>query len=149
MRNLLKNNRGSVGKWILIAIIVAAAVFGYGQFKKTPRYTLIQFKKSVMFSDAEGTQRYINLEKVAPTLPESYTHREPDETVKQRLINELNSPTEKSFFKPVKSWSVIITPITVMENQIVATAEPLEGTRVTLEKADQDRWIITRLDISE
>ncbi len=69
MRNLLKNNRGSVGKWILIAIIVAAAVFGYGYFKKTPRYTLIQFKKSVMFSDAEGTQRYINLEKVAPTLP--------------------------------------------------------------------------------
>ena len=149
MRNLLKSNRGSVGKWLLIAIIVAAAVFGYGYFKKQPRYALIQFKKCVMFSDAEATQKFIDLEKVSPGLPESFTHREPDETVKQRLINELNSPTEKSFFKPVKSWSVIMAPITIMENQVVATAVPLEGTKVTLEKVDQDRWIITRLDIPD
>lgn len=149
MRNLLKDNRGSVGKWILIAIIVAAAVFGYGQFKKTPRYTLIQFKKCVMFSDAEATRKYIDLEKVAATMPESFTNREPEEAVKQRLINELNSPTEKSFFKPVRSWSVLTTSIAVMENQVVATATPLEGTKVTLEKIDPDRWIITRLDITD
>ena len=149
MSSLLNNNRGSVGKWIVIIIIVAAAAFGYQHFKKTPRYTLIQFKKSVLFSDAEGTQQYINLEKVAPGLPESYTNREPDETVKQRLINELNSPTEKSFFKPVKGWSVIMAPVTVMENQVVATAIPVEGTKVTLEKTDQGPWIITRLDFSQ
>ncbi len=149
MHSLLNNNRGSVGRWVVIIIIVAAAVFGYQHFKKTPRYALMQFKKCVLFSNAEATQQYIDLERVAPGLPESFTHREPDATVKQRLINELNSPSEKSFFKPVKGWSVIMAPITVMENQVVATAMPLEGTKVTLEKTDQGQWIIIRLDVQE
>jgi hypothetical protein len=149
MSSLLNNNRGSIGKWIVIFIIVAAAVFGYQYFKKTPRYTLIQFKKCVMFSDAEGTQKYIDLEKVVAGLPESFTNRQPDATVKQRLTNELNSATEKSFFKPIKGWSVITAPITVMENQVVATAIPAEGTKVTLEKTDQELWVITGLEIPE
>jgi hypothetical protein len=148
MGNLL-NNRGSVGRWIVIIIVVAAAFFGYQYFTKTPRYALIQFKKSVMFSNAESTQQFIDLERVAPGLPDSYTNKEPDEQVKKRLVRELNSPNEKPFFKPVKEWSVIIAPINVSENQMSANAIPIEGTRVTLEKTKQDRWIITALEISE
>jgi hypothetical protein len=149
MYNPLNNNRGGAGRWIVIIIIVAAAVFGYQYVKKTPRYALVQFKRCVLFSDAEATQKYIDLEKVAAGLPESFTHRDPDEKVKQRLINELNSPSEKSFFKPIKGWSVLMAPVTVMENQVVATAIPAEGTKVTLEKTDQGPWIVTRLDIQE
>lgn len=149
MRNLLNNNRGSAGRWIVIIIIVVAAFFGYQYFKKTPRYTLMQFKKSVLFSNAESTQQFIDLDKVVTGLPESYTLKEPDERVKNRLISELNSPTEKSIFKPVKEWSVIMTSITVGENQAWATAEPLEGTKVRLEKTKQGKWIITSLEISD
>lgn len=149
MRKLLKNDKGSVGRWIVVIIIVGAVFFGYQYFKKTPRYTLIQFKKSVMFSNGESAQRYIDLDKVARGLPEIYTNRQPDEKVKSRLIAELDSPTEKSIFKPVKQWSVITTPITVSENQASASAAPIKGTKVRLEKTDQDHWIITALEISE
>ncbi|MBP1749581.1 MAG: hypothetical protein H6Q52_2120 [Deltaproteobacteria bacterium] len=149
MSNLLHNDRGSVGRWIIIIIIVAAAFFGYQYVKKTPRYALIQFKKSVMFSNAESTQKFIDLDKVIPGLPDSYTNKEPDEAVKRRLLGELDSPTEKSFFKPVKEWSVITVPITVSQNQMSASAVPIEGTRVVLEKAKQDQWIITALEISK
>ncbi len=149
MNNLLSNNRGSVGRWIVIIVVAAAAFFGYQYFKKTPRYALIQFKKSVMFSNAEGTREFIDLDKVAARLPESYTNKEPDEKVKKRLVGELDSPTEKSIFKPVKNWSVLIVPIAVSENQMSATVIPIEGTKITLEKTTQDQWIITALDISE
>ena len=149
MNNLLNNDRGGAARWIIIIIIVAAAFFGYQYFKKTPRYALIQFKKSVMFSNAEGAQKFIDLDKVGPALPDTYTYKDTDENVKKRLVSELNSPSEKSIFKPVKDWSVITTPITVLDNQVVATAIPIEGTKVTLEKTKQEQWIITRLDISE
>lgn len=138
-----------MGRWIVIIIVVAAAFFGYQYFKKTPRYALVQFKKSVMFSNAEVTQRFIDLDRVAPGLPDSYTNKEPDEAVKRRLVGELNSPTEKSIFKPVKDWSVITAPITVSENQVSATAIPIEGTTVILERKNQEQWIITALEISE
>lgn len=148
MRSLLNNNRGSIGRWLIIAIIIAAAIFGYQYFKKTPRYALIQFKKSVMFSNAATSQQFIDLDKVAPGLPESYTEKQSDEMIKKRLIAELDSPTEKSIFKPVKEWSVILTPITVSENQMSANAEPIEGTKVRLERTKKDQWIITGLEIS-
>ncbi|MCK9228372.1 MAG: hypothetical protein M0P30_11380 [Syntrophorhabdaceae bacterium] len=149
MRKVLKNDKGSVGRWVLIIIIVAAALFGYRYFKTTPRYTLIQFKKSVLFSDAETTRQFIDLDKVGPGLPDSFTNKESDEAIKKRIISELNSPSEKPFFKVVKEWSVIMTPITVLENQVVAYATPIEGTKVTLEKIKEDQWVITALEISE
>ncbi len=149
MSRLLSNERGSVVRWIIIIIIVAAGIFGYQYLKKTPRYTLIQFKKAVMFSNSEGTLKYIDLDRVVPGLPEKYTHKESDEAVKKRLITELDSATEKVFFKPIKDWSVVMVPIDISENQMSATAEPIEGTKVTLEKTDQDQWIITSLRILE
>ena len=149
MRSVLINNRGGAGRWLVIIIIIAAAVFGYQSFKKTPRYALVQFKKCVLFSDAKGAQQYIDLDRVAPGLPETYTSKQSDEVVKNRLINELDSPTEKSIFKLVKTWSVVVVPIAMSENGMSAAATPVKGTDVTLEKTQQGQWIITRWDISE
>lgn len=149
MRGVLINNRGGAGRWLVILIIVVAAVFGYQYFKKTPRYALIQFKKAVLFSNAEAARQYMDLDRVVPGLPDKYTNREPDENVKNRLIYEFDSPTEKSIIKSVKQWSVVVTPITVSENRSFATATPLEGTSVTLEKTKQDKWVITRWEISD
>jgi hypothetical protein len=149
MRGVLIDNRGGAGRWLVILIIVVAAVFGYQYFKKTPRYALIQFKKAVLFSNAEAARQYMDLDRVVPGLPEKYTNREPDENVKNRLIYEIDSPTEKSIIKSVKQWSVVMSPITVSENRIYATATPLDGTNITLEKTKQDKWVITRWEISE
>ena len=46
--------------------------------------------------------KFIDLDRVAPGLPDSYTNKEPDEQVKKRLVRELNSPNEKALFQTGK-----------------------------------------------
>ncbi|MEN6615479.1 MAG: hypothetical protein ABFD12_02895, partial [Syntrophorhabdus sp.] len=110
MCNLLRNERGGIVRWIIIIIIVGAGFYGYQYFKKTPRYTLIQFKKAIMLSDVDAAERYMNLEMVVRSLPQSITNDASDEVVMSRLRVELDSPTNKGFFKRVRDWKVLTVP---------------------------------------
>ena len=147
MNDFLRNERGAAARWIIIVILIAAGVYGYQYFKKTPRYALIQFKKAVTFSNGETAQKYMDFDEVVKRLPVSVTLNQPAETVKKRLIYEINSPHEKSFFGPVKNWSVFRGPVTVSADEVSATAEPAVNTTVYLEKTVEGHWIITTIEI--
>lgn len=146
MTGQLANQRGGAARWFFIIIIIAAAFFGYQYFKKTPRYALIQFKKAILFSSAETAQRYADFDSIVRSLPESVSLGQPDETVKKRLIYEIDSPHEKSYFAKVKGWSVIRCPIAVTADQTSATAQPTENTSVTLQRLDNEQWIIVAIE---
>lgn len=140
------NQRGGAARWFLIIIIIAAAFFGYQYFKKTPRYALIQFKKAILFSSAETAQRYADFDSIVRSLPESITMGQPDEAMKKRLIYEIDSPHEKSYFATVKGWSVIRCPITVTAEQNSATAQTAENTSVALQRLDNEQWVIVAIE---
>jgi hypothetical protein len=146
MTGWLGNQRGGAARWIFIIIIIAAAFFGYQYIKKTPRYALIQFKKAILFSSAESAQRYADFDSIVRSLPETVTLGQSDETVKKRLIYEIDSPHEKSYFAKVKGWSVIRCPITVAADQTSATAQPAENTSVTLQRLDNQQWVIVAIE---
>ncbi len=146
MNDFLRNERGSAARWIIIIIIVAAGIYGYQVFKKTPRYALIQVKKAIVFSNAETAQKFMDIEKVAARLPESVTYNQPMEALKKRLITEIDSPHEKSFFLAVKGWSVIRAPIHVGADEATASAETTENTTVSLEKTAEGYWVITAIE---
>lgn len=147
MNGFLRNERGGAARWIIILIIIAAGIYGYQYFKKTPRYALIQFKKAILFSNSETAQKFVDFDSVIRGLPESVTHGQPDEVVKKRLIYELDAPGEKSFFSSVKGWSVITVPVTVSRDQLTATVQPVEGTSVTLERTPEEYWVITAIQL--
>jgi hypothetical protein len=146
MTGQLANQRGGAARWLFIIIIIAAAFFGYQYFKKTPRYALIQFKKAILFSSAETAQRYADFDSIVRSLPDSATLGQPDETVKKRLIYEIDSPHEKSYFAKVKGWSVIRCPIAVTADQASATAQPTPNTSVTLQRLDNEQWVIIAIE---
>ncbi len=146
MTGHLRDQRGGVARWVLILIIIAAAFFGYQYAKKTPRYALIQFKKAVLFSDAEAAQRYADFDSIVRSLPENVLRGQSDEVAKKRLLYEIHSPHEKSYFSRVKGWSVIRGPIAVATDHNTATAQPAEDTSVTLQKLDNEQWIITAIE---
>lgn len=146
MNGFLRNERGGAARWIIILIIVAAGIYGYQYFKKTPRYAMIQFKKAVVFSSADTAQNFADFDRVVSALPQTVTLGQPDEVVKKRLLYEIDSPHEKSFFVKVKSWSVVMVPITISADQLSATAQPVEGTSVTLEKTSEQQWVITAIE---
>ncbi|HRR41983.1 MAG TPA: hypothetical protein P5244_12175, partial [Syntrophales bacterium] len=134
MKRYLQNERGGVARWILILIIIAAGFYGYQYVKKTPRYALIQFKKAILFSNAETARTYMDFDSVIRSLPEGVTRGQSDEQLKKRLLYEIDAPHEKSYFKGVKGWSVILVPITVAPDQQTATARPADDTSVTLQR---------------
>ena len=146
MTGWLGNERGGAARWVFIIIIIAAAVFGYQYLKKTPRYALIQFKRAILFSSAETAQRYAHFDSIVRSLPDSATLGQPDETVKKRLIYEIDSPHEKSYFAKVKGWSVIRCPIAVTADQASATAQPTPDTSVTLQRLDNEQWVIIAIE---
>ncbi len=147
MNGFLRNERGGTARWIIVLIIIAAGIYGYQYFKKTPRYAMIQFKKAVVFSSAETARKFVDFDRVVSALPQTVTLGQPDEVVKKRLLYEIDSPHEKSFFSGVKSWSVVMVPITVSPDQLSATAQPAEGTSVTLGKTPEEHWAITAIEM--
>lgn len=147
MKAYLGNERGGATRWIVILIIIAAGFYGYQYFKKTPRYAMIQFKKAILFSSSETAQQVMDFDRVVAALPASVTQGQPDEEVKNRLLYEIDSPHEKSYFSDVKGWSVIRGPITVAGDQQTATAQPVEDTLVTLQRTDNQQWVITAVEM--
>ncbi len=147
MNGFLRNERGGAARWIIILIIIAAGIYGYQYFKKTPRYALIQFKKAILFSNSQTAQTFMDFDSVIRGLSESVTNGQPDEVVKKRLVYEIDAPGEKGFFSSVKRWSVITVPVTVSPDQLTATAQPVEGTSVTLKKTPEEYWVISAIQL--
>jgi len=46
----------------------------------------------------------------------------------------------------VKGWSVMRCPITVTADQTSATAQPTENTSVTLQRLDNEQWVIVAIE---
>ncbi|MHB8109152.1 MAG: hypothetical protein ACYDHW_03855 [Syntrophorhabdaceae bacterium] len=149
MCRLLRNERGGIVRWIFILIIAGAGFYGYQYFKTTPRYALIQFKKAIMLSDVDAAQRYMHLETVVRNLPDSITDGDSREILIDRLRRELDSPSNKGFFKRVRGWKVFAVPIEVSQNKVYALTHPYMATTVRLEKTTGDSWIITAIEVDE
>jgi hypothetical protein len=134
------NERGGIAKLLIFAIAIYA---GYYYFQGTPRYALIQFKRAVVFKSGETAETFLDMDSVINNLPERMTRGVDKETLKKQVLQEINSPNEKSIFAGAKNWYVFTVPISI--NDEVATAEPYTNTYVRLEKTNERQWVITSI----
>ncbi len=137
------NERGIAAKLVLFLMIVGALYYGYYRFQATPRYALMQFKKAVVFSDGETAAKYLDMESFIQDLPEKLTANVKLEDMQKRIINEIDSPHEKSLFATVKNWTTLKIPITIDGD--VARVEQEDGTAISLEKVSERQWRITSI----
>lgn len=144
--SILKNNQGAVSRLLIFAVVVGALGYGYYYFKGTPRYTLIQFKKCVVFSDGPGLEKYVDEETFYDSLPEQVKRGNEREAVKKRVLAEIDSPHEKSTFLPIKEWDTIRVPIEIDGD--TATVEQPDGSVITLQKVSKRQWLITSLQLN-
>jgi hypothetical protein len=142
--SIVGNERGGIVKFLLYVIIIGGALYGgYYYFSATPRYTLMQFKKAISFSDAETGEKYLDIDSFINDLPEQITKGASKETLKRRIINEIGAPYDKPMFDAVKKWKTLTIPINIADN--VATVEQDDGTTIELEKITDRQWIITSI----
>ncbi len=145
----LRNKRGGAALWLVLIIAVGALYAGYYYLQGTPRFALIQFKRAIVFKDAELAERYLDMDGFIYKLLGGLYNETEKETVKKRIIYEINWPSQKSAFASVKNWSVFTVPIQIDVDNESATAEPDEGTDVRLEKKGERQWIITRINFNK
>jgi len=145
----MRNERGGVVLLLLLAIVVGALYGGYYYFQGTPRYALVQFKRAILFKDAELAEKYLDMDNFISKFLGDIPTDADKQTVKKNLIYEINWPSQKSTFAGVKNWSVFTVPIDIdVENKDFATAEPDSGTYVTLETKGERQWIITSINFN-
>ncbi len=140
---IVRNERGAISRLLICAIIFGALGYGYYYFQSTPRYALIQFKKAIMFSDKETAEKYLDVDSFINNLPYQMTGGSEGEALKKRILYEIDSPHEKSLFKPVKNWTVFTVPIDISGDS--ATVEQDDGTTITLKQLNERQWIITSI----
>lgn len=137
---IASNERGAISRLLIYAIVFGALAFGYYHFQNTPRYALIQFKKAIMFSDKETAEKYLDVDSFMNGLSKEMTGGSEGEALKKRILYEIDSPHEKSLFKPVKNWTVFTVPIDITDDS--AAVEQDDGTTITLKKLNERQWII-------
>jgi hypothetical protein len=76
-------------------------------------------------------------------LPKEITRGSDGEALKKRIINEIDTPYEKSIFATVKKWNTLTVPIDIVGK--VATVEQDNGTTIELEKITERQWAITSI----
>lgn len=140
---IVRNERGAISRLLIYAIIFGALGYGYYYFQSTPRYALIQFKKAIMFSDKETAEKYLDVDSFINSLPHQMTGGSEGEALKKRILYEIDSPHEKSLFKPVKNWTVFTVSIDISGDS--ATVEQDDGTTITLKQLNERQWIITAI----
>ena len=140
---IVRNERGAISRLLIYAIIFGALGYGYYYFQSTPRYALIQFKKAIMFSDKETAEKYLDVDSFTNNLPKEMSGGAEGEALKKRILYEIDSPHEKSLFKPVKNWTVFTVSIDISGDS--ATVEQDDGTTITLKQLDERQWIITSI----
>jgi len=141
--SIVKNERGGISKLLVYAIIAGALYGGYYYFQATPRYALMQFKKAIVFSDAKTGEKYLDIDRFMNDLPKEITRGAEGEALKKRIINEIDTPYEKSIFISVKKWNTLTVPIDIVGK--VATVEQENGTNIELEKITERQWVITSI----
>jgi hypothetical protein len=141
--SIIKNERGGISKLLVYAIIAGALYGGYYYFQATPRYALMQFKKAIVFSNAETGEKYLDIDRFMNDLPEQITRGSDRETLKKRIIREIDMPYEKSIFATVKKWNTLTVPIDIVGK--VAAVEQDNGTTIELEKITERQWAITSI----
>ncbi len=146
----IKNDRGRIAIWLILAIAAGALYAGYYYLQGTPRFALMQFKRAIVFKDAEIAEKYLDMDGFINKFLGGLTDDAEKQTVKKRIIYEINWPSQKSTFAGVKDWSVFTVPIHIdVDNNGVATAEPDEGTDVRLERKGKRGWIITSINFNK
>jgi hypothetical protein len=141
--SIVGNERGGIAKWLVYAMVAGALYGGYYYFQAMPRYALMQFKKAIVFSDAETGEKYLDIERFMNDLPEQTIRGADREALKKRIISEIDMPYEKSIFATVKKWKTLTVPINIANN--VATVEQDDGTTIELEKISERQWVITSI----
>jgi len=150
MKNtLMKNKRGGVAIWLILVLAVGALYAGYYYLQGTPRFALIQFKRAIVFKDADLAEKYLDMDGFINKFLGGLSDDAEKQTVKKRIIYEINWPSPKSTFASVKDWSVFTVPINIDVDNGSATAEPGEGTDVRLEKQGEREWIITSINFNK
>ena len=143
------NQRGGIALLLILAIIIGALYGGYYYFQGTPRYALVQFKRAIVFKDAELAEKYLDMDNFISKFLGDIPTDADRQTVKKNLVYEINWPSPKSTLAGVKNWSVFTVPIQIdVEDDEIATTEPDMGTRVTLEKKGERQWIITSINFN-
>jgi hypothetical protein len=141
--SIVDNERGGIAKLLVYAMVAGALYGGYYYFQTMPRYALIQFKKAIVFSDAETGEKYLDIDRFMNDLPEKITRSADRESLKKRIIKEIDMPYEKSIFATVNKWNTLTVPITIANN--VATVEQDDGTTIEMEKISARQWVITSI----
>ena len=141
--SIVGNERGGIAKLLVYAMIAGALYGGYYYFQATPRYALMQFKKAIVFSDAETGEKYLDIDRFMNDLPEQITRGSDREALKKRIIKEIDMPYEKSIFATVNKWNTLTVPINIANN--VAIVEQDDGTTIEMEKISERQWVITSI----
>lgn len=141
---IIGNDRGSIISKLLVCAVIAGILYGgHYYFKSTPRYALMQFKRAIVFSNAEVGERYMDIDRVVDDLPEKITRGFDKETLKKRIITEIDAPYAKDIFAGVKKWSTLMVPIDISDG--TATVEQDDGTIIKLNQTAEGLWIITSI----
>jgi hypothetical protein len=144
--SVVGNERGGIAKLLVYAMIAGALYGAYYYFQATPRYTLMQFKKAIVFSDAETAEKYLNINRFMDDLPEKITKGSDREALKKRIIREIDMPYEKNIFDSVKKWKTLTVHIEIAND--VATVEQDDGTTIEMTKISERQWVITSIRFS-
>ena len=140
---IVRNEKGWIAKLLVYAIIAGALYAGYYYFQATPRYTLMQFKKAVSFSDAKTVEKYLDIDRFRSGLPETITGSTDEKAFRDRVLREIDMPYDKPLFASVKKWKTLTIPINIAGG--LATIEQKDGTVIELEKITERQWIITSI----
>ena len=144
MGRVVRNERGGMVKLLVWLIVIGGVLYaGYSYFQQTPRYTLMQFKRAIMFSNAKIGEECLDMDRVISDLPESVGRGMDQEAVKRRILSEIDTPYDKGIFSRVKKWSTFTVPIEV--NGSKAGVEQEDGTIIELEQTEDGRWLITSM----
>jgi len=141
---IIRNDRGSIISKLLVCAVIAGILYGvYYYFQATPRFALMQFKRAIVFSEADVGERYMDIDRVIDDLPEKITRGADKETLKKRLIAEIDAPYAKTIFASVGKWSTLTVPIDISGD--TATVEQDDGTIIKLEQTSEGPWVITSI----
>jgi hypothetical protein len=144
------NRRGGAVILLVFLIAIGALYGGYYYFQKTPRYALIQFKRAIVFKDPEIAEKFLDMDNFINRFMGEASGGGDKESLKKRIIYEINWPDQKSTFASVKNWSVFTVPIQInVDNNEYATTKPDADTQVTLEKTSEGHWIITSIKFNK
>jgi len=141
---IIGNDRGSIISKLLVCAVIAGILYGgYYYFQATPRFALMQFKRAIVFSKADIVERYMDMDRVMDDLPEKVTGGVDKETLRKRIIAEIDAPYAKNIFASVGKWNTLMVPIDISGD--IATVEQDDGTIIKLERTSEGPWVITSI----